>query len=329
MKAKIRIVIAVVFTLFMVSCGADYKKTKSGLVYKIIPGGSKDSAATERNVIKFHFTRKLNDSLLHSTFDKMPAYQIWTNDPQISYSPLEVLFMMKEGDSATIVESVDTLLKKGLQAQIPFAKKGDRINTYIKVLKIFRSDSLVEADYKAELERDKPRQQQEMKDLQAKELEELKKSGELEKEEKEIQAYLQAKNISAIKAPAGTYVLIKEKGTGTPATNGKFITVKYAGRILATDTLFESSQYIFELGTGNAIKGWHDGIALFNEGGKGTLYVPGYLAYGKGPGPGGNPYESLIFDIEILNVSDSQMEAYAEKRAADSLAAIKNPVRSK
>lgn len=329
MKAKIRIVIAVVFTLFMVSCGADYKKTKSGLVYKIIPGGSKDSAATERNVIKFHFTRKLNDSLLHSTFDKMPAYQIWTNDPQISYSPLEVLFMMKEGDSATIVESVDTLLKKGLQAQIPFAKKGDRINTYIKVLKIFRSDSLVEADYKAELERDKPRQQQEMKDLQAKELEELKKSGELEKEEKEIQAYLQAKNISAIKAPAGTYVLVKEKGTGTPATNGKFITVKYAGRILATDTLFESSQYIFELGTGNAIKGWHDGIALFNEGGKGTLYVPGYLAYGKGPGPGGNPYESLIFDIEILNVSDSQMEAYAEKRAADSLAAIKNPVRSK
>ena len=322
-------VIAVVFTLFMVSCGVDYKKTKSGLVYKIFPGGSKDSAATERNVIKFHFTRKLNDSLLHSTFDKMPAYQIWTNDPQISYSPLEVLFMMKEGDSATIVESVDTLLKKGLQAQIPFAKKGDRINTYIKVLKIFRSDSLVEADYKAELERDKPRQQQEMKDLQAKELEDLKKSGELEKEEKEIQAYLQAKKIAAIKAPAGTYVVVKEKGTGTPATNGKFITVKYAGRILATDTLFESSQYIFELGTGNAIKGWHDGIALFNEGGKGTLFVPGYLAYGKGPGPGGNPYESLIFDIEILNVSNSQMEAYAEKRAADSIAAIRNPARTK
>ena len=124
-------------------------------------------------------------------------------------------------------------------------------------------------------------------------------------------------------------MLVKEKGTGQPATTGKFITVKYAGRILATDTLFESSQYIFELGTGNAIRGWHDGIALFNEGGKGTLFVPGYLAYGKGAGPGGQAYESLIFEIEILNVSNSQMEAYAEKRAADSIAAIKNPVRSK
>lgn len=329
MKAQIRMVIAVVFTVFMVSCGADYKKTKSGLVYKIIPGGSKDSAATDKNVIKFHFIRKINDSLLYSTYGKLPAYQLWTNDPQISYSPLEVLFMMKKGDSASIVEIVDTLLNKGMQAQIPFAKKGDRINTFIKVLEIFRSDSLVEADYKAELEKDKPRQEKEMKDMQAKELEELKKSGELEKEEKEIQAYLAAKNITAIKAPGGTYVVVKDKGTGEPATNGKFITVKYAGRMLATDTLFESSEYIFELGPGNAIKGWHDGIALFNEGGKGTLYVPGYLAYAKGPGPGGKPYESLIFDIEILNVSNSQMEAYAAKRVADSLAAKKTPARTK
>ena len=328
MKAQIRMVIAVMFTLFMVSCGADYKKTKSGLVYKIIPGGSKDSSATDKNVIKFHFTRKLNDSLLHTTYGKLPAYQVWTNDPQITYSPLEVLFMMKKGDSATIVESVDTLIKKGMQAQIPFAKKGDQIKTYIRVLEIFRSDSLVEADYKAEVEKDRPRQEQEMKDAEVKELEELKKSGEVEKEEKEIQAYLAAKNITATKAPGGTYVLVKEKGTGQPATNGKFVTVKYAGRILTTDSLFQASEYIFELGQGDAIKGWHDGIPMFNQGGKGTLYIPGYLAYGKRAGPGGSPFESLVFDIEILNVSNSQMEAYALKRAADSIAATKNPAKT-
>jgi len=309
----------------MVSCGVDYKKTKSGLAYKIISGGSKDSVAKEKSIIKFNFIRKLNDSLLYSTYGKLPAYQVWTNDPQISYTPLEVLFMMKKGDSAVVIEVADTLINKGLQTQIPFAKKGDRINTYIKVLEIFRSDSLVEADYRAELEKDKPRQQQEMKDMQAKQLEELKKTGELQKEEKEIETYLAAKNVTATKAPGGTYVFIREKGNGVAATNGKFITVKYAGRFLATDSLFESSQYIFELGTGNVIRGWHDGIALFNEGGKGTLYVPGYLAYGERPGPGGKPYESLIFDIEVLNVSNTQEEAYAEKRTADSLAASKAP----
>jgi len=325
MKAQIRMIIAVVVTLFMVSCGADYKKTKSGLVYKIIPGGSKDSAAKEKNIIKFHFIRKLNDSVLYSSYDKMPAYQPWTNDPQISYSPLEVLFMMKKGDSATTVEVVDTLINKGFQAQIPFAKKGDRINTYIKVLEIFRNDSLVQADYKAELEKDKPRQEQAAKDAQAKELDELKKSGEIEKEEKEIQAYLAAKNISAIKAPGGTYVLVKEKGNGAPAAEGKYITAKYAGRFLANDSAFEASQYIFKLGGAEVIKGWDDGFALFNEGGKGTLFVPGYLAYGSRPGPGGKAFESLVFDIEVLNVSETQEEAYREKRSADSLAAIKSP----
>lgn len=326
MKTKIRLFVAGAFAIFMVACGTDYKKTKSGLVYKIFPGDSKDSVAKSKNVIKFNFIRKINDSLLFTTYGKMPAYQVYTEDPGISYSPLEVLFMMKKGDSAVIVESFDTLINKGMQAQIPYGKKGDQIKTHIKIIEIFRSDSIVEADYKAEVEKDKPRREQEMKDMQAKQLEDFKKSGELEKEEKEIQAYLAARNVTAIKAPAGTYVLVKEKGNGEPTAIGKFITVKYSGKGLADDKVFDAGEYIFQLGPGNAIKGWHDGIALFNQGGKGILYVPGYLAYGKDPGPGGKPYESLVFDVEVLNVSNTQEEAYAEKRVADSIAG-KTPTR--
>ncbi|HET6767480.1 MAG TPA: FKBP-type peptidyl-prolyl cis-trans isomerase [Chitinophagaceae bacterium] len=320
MKTEIRLFVAGVFAIFMVSCGTDYKKTKSGLVYKIFPGDSKDSVAKSKNVLKFNFIRKINDSLLYTTYGKMPAYQVYTEDPGTSYSPLEVLFMMKKGDSAIVVESFDTLIKKGMQAQIPYGKKGDQIKTYIKIIEIFRSDSIVEADYKAEVEKDKPRREQEAKDMQAKQVEELKKSGEIEKEEKEIEAYLAARKITTVKAPAGTYVFVKEKGNGQPAVNGKFITAKYAGRFLATDSLFEANEYIFELGKAEVIKGWDDGFTLFNEGGKGTLFVPGYLAYGKGAGPGGKPFESLVFDIEVLNVSNTQLEAYNEKRVADSIA---------
>ena len=325
MKTKIRLFVAGALAILMVSCGTDYKKTKTGLVYKIFPGDSKDSVAKSKNVIKFNFIRKINDSLLYTTYGKMPAFQVYTDDPGISYSPLEVLFMMKKGDSAIVVESFDTLIKKGMQAQIPYGKKGDQIKTYIKIIEIFRSDSSVEADYKAEVEKDKPRREQEMKDMQVKELEGFKKSGELEKEEKEIQAYLAARSITATKAPGGTYVLVHEKGNGEPAAIGKFITVKYSGKGLADDKVFDAGEYIFQLGPGNAIQGWHDGIALFNEGGKGILYVPGYLAYGKRPGPGGKPNESLVFDIEVLNVSSTQEEADAEKRVADSSAASKNP----
>jgi FKBP-type peptidyl-prolyl cis-trans isomerase len=340
MQTKITTIIAVVFTTLLVSCGVDYKKTKSGIVYKIFPGGGKDSVAGKGHVVKFNFIRKLNDSLLYTSYGKMPGFQQWTDDPGIVYSPLEVLFMMKKGDSAVVFESADTLIKKGLQQQIPFAKKGDQIRTYIKMIEIFRVDSIAQKDYQAEMAKDQPRQQKEMEEAQAKqaeevkkqkekELEELKSSGELQKQQKEVEDYLAAKKITATKTPGGTYVLIKEKGTGEPATNGKYVTVKYAGRLLANDSLFQANEYIFPLGQAQVVQGWDDGIALFNEGGKGTLYIPAYSGYGKQPGPGGKPNEALVFDIEVLNVSDTQQQAYNDKKIADSLTAAKTAKKTK
>jgi FKBP-type peptidyl-prolyl cis-trans isomerase FkpA len=313
MKAKITMVISAVLAIVMLSCNADYKKTKSGLVYKIFPGGSKDSVAKMKDVIKFHIVYKINDSLLFDSHGKVPQFLPLSEDIAGSYSPFEILTMMKKGDSAETVQMVDTLLKKG--AQIPFAKKGDRIKTYIKIIEVFSVDSLARKDYNAEMERDRPRQEQEMKETEAKQK---------EKEEKELQAYFAAHKITPVRAPAGTYVLINEKGNGVPAALGKFITVKYSGKGLVNNQVFDAGVYIFQLGPGNAIQGWHDGIALFNKGGKGVLYVPGTLAYGASQGPAG-PYASLIFDVEILNVSDTQEKAEAEKRVTDSLAAKNLP----
>jgi FKBP-type peptidyl-prolyl cis-trans isomerase len=274
----------------------------------------------------------------------MPRYQDWSDDPRIVYSPLEVLFMMKKGDSAVIVQMADTLIKQGMQRQFPFAKKGDRINTYITVLDIFRVDSIFKKDYNAEMIKDKPRQEQEMKEAQAKqdedmhkqlvemqkqtakEIEENKKSGEAEKEDKEMQAYLASKKITNAKKAGGTYVVVKEKGNGEPASPGKFITVKYSGKGLISDQVFDAGEYVFKAGDDFVIQGWHEGIPEFNKGGKGTLYIPGYLSYGKKAGPGGTPFEALIFDVEILNVSDTREKANADKKVADSIAAA-NPVK--
>ena len=53
------------------------------------------------------------------------------------------------------------------------------------------------------------------------------------------------------------------------------------------------------------IRGWNEGLVLFKKGGKGTLYIPGFLAYGADPnGPARKPFAPLIFDVEILEVSD-------------------------
>ena len=106
------------------------------------------------------------------------------------------------------------------------------------------------------------------------------------------------------------------------------MTVKYAGRVLATDSVFQANQYTFPLGQREVIDGWDQGIPQFNVGGKGTLFIPGYLAYGNNPGPAGKPQAALIFEIEVLSVSDTREQAEAEQRRADSIAAAKNTVKT-
>jgi FKBP-type peptidyl-prolyl cis-trans isomerase len=332
---KTKLTMMVVLALTLAACSdTGYKKMKSGLVYKLIPGDSKDSVIKNSNVVKLHFVRKINDSLIYSSYGKMASFIPMNPDPGIEYSPLEVLYLMRKGDSAVIVEAFDTLIKRGMAQQLPFGKKGDRIVTNIKIVEVYRTDSLARLDYEAEMARDKPRQEQEMKELEAKaakeraeqfkkDIEEWKKSGEIEKEEKEVEAFLAAKNIKAEKTPGGTYVLVKQKGTGEPVVDGKYLTVKYAGKLLPQDTDFEASVYIFQIGYNKVIRGWDDGLKLFNKGGTGQLFVPAYLAYGKGQGPGGKPFQSLLFDVEVLNVSDTEQQAQTEKQKADSLAAAK------
>jgi FKBP-type peptidyl-prolyl cis-trans isomerase len=314
MKAKITLIVSAVLAIVMLSCSADYKKTKSGLVYKIFSGGSKDSVAKINNVIKFNVLYKINDSVLYDSHGKMPQFFGVSAQDAGSYSPFELFPMLRKGDSVVTTQLVDTLFKKGMQQQIPFAKKGDQIKTYIKILEVYRADSIARKDYQAEMEKDRPRQEKEAQEAQAKQK---------EKEEKEMQAYFSANKISPVRAPKGTYVLIKEKGNGEPAATGKFVTVKYSGKGLVNNKVFDAGVYVFQVGPGNAIPGWHDGIPLLNKGGKGILYIPGSLAYGQ-DGPAG-PFATLVFDVEILNVSDTQEKADADKRVMDSLAAKNLP----
>ena len=314
MKAKITLIVSAVLAIVILSCSADYQKTKSGLVYKIFPGGSKDSTAKFNNVIKFNVLYKLNDSVLYDSHGKMPQFFGVSPQDSGSYSPFELFPLLRKGDSVVTTQSVDTLFKKGMQQQLSFAKKGDQIKTYIKILEVFRADSIARKDYEAEMAKDKPRQEKEMEETNAKQK---------VKEEKEMQDYFTANKITPVKAPKGTYVLIKEKGTGEPAALGKFVTVKYAGKGLVNNQQFDAGVYVFQVGPGNAIAGWHDGIPLLNKGGKGILYIPGTLAYGQ-DGPAG-PFATLVFDVEILNVSDTQEQADAAKKVTDSLAAKNLP----
>jgi FKBP-type peptidyl-prolyl cis-trans isomerase FkpA len=118
--------------------------------------------------------------------------------------------------------------------------------------------------------------------------------------------------------PAAPKVEISDQvvGKGKEASVGSKVTVNYTGwfhkplAVRQRGRKFDSSldagrtPLDFQLGGGQVIKGWEQGVAGMKVGGKRTLIIPSSLAYGKRGAPGGTipPDSDLIFEVELLDV---------------------------
>lgn len=102
------------------------------------------------------------------------------------------------------------------------------------------------------------------------------------------------------------YQIIQE-GNGVKAEKGKMVSVHYKGQ-LSDGTVFDSSYkrnqpLDFNLGVGQVISGWDEGIQLLKVGDKARFVIPSDLAYGsRGAGGVIPPNATLIFDVELMKV---------------------------
>ncbi len=110
-----------------------------------------------------------------------------------------------------------------------------------------------------------------------------------------------------VTTPSGLKYTDTVVGTGTTAEKGKRVSVHYTGYLM-DGKKFDSSvdrgqPFQFNLGAGQVIKGWDEGVAGMKVGGKRTLVIPADLAYGaRGAGGVIPPNATLKFDVELLNV---------------------------
>lgn len=95
-------------------------------------------------------------------------------------------------------------------------------------------------------------------------------------------------------------------GDGETSKLGDVVTVKYQGRLLATDKEFDKGTFSFKLGEGKVIQGWDQGLQGLKVGGKRSLKIPPSLAYGPiGAGDGAIPPNAdLVFDCELTGVAN-------------------------
>ncbi|MBT9190007.1 peptidylprolyl isomerase [Zobellia russellii] len=98
-----------------------------------------------------------------------------------------------------------------------------------------------------------------------------------------------------------------QKGSGVQAENGKTVSVHYEGSLVngqVFDSSYKRNQPIdFQLGVGQVIPGWDEGIQLLQVGDKARLVIPSSLGYGSA-GAGGviPPNATLLFDVELMDV---------------------------
>jgi peptidylprolyl isomerase len=96
-----------------------------------------------------------------------------------------------------------------------------------------------------------------------------------------------------------------EVGTGATAKAGDEVTVQYVGVGYDSKEEFDSSwsrsePFTFNLGVGEVIPGWDQGIEGMKIGGRRELVVPSELAYGpEGFPPAIGKNEALVFVVDL------------------------------
>jgi len=109
----------------------------------------------------------------------------------------------------------------------------------------------------------------------------------------------------AVTMPNGLIIDDTLAGTGEAVKTGDTVTIHYTG-MLTDGTVFDSSlprnqPFVTQIGVGQVIQGWDEGLIGMKVGGKRTLTIPSELGYGaRGAGASIPPNATLIFELELL-----------------------------
>ena len=144
--------------------------------------------------------------------------------------------------------------------------------------------------------------QQELQQEQSQQMEEL-----AQKNQEAGEAFLaeNADREEVETTESGLQFEVLEQGSGDKPAATDTVQVHYTGELLSGE-VFDSSRERGEPVTfalNQVIPGWTEGLQLMSEGARYKLYIPADLAYGPGGNRAIGPNETLIFDVELLDIN--------------------------
>lgn len=121
--------------------------------------------------------------------------------------------------------------------------------------------------------------------------------------------YLEVNNITN-HTPSGLFYAKTLTTDGEQAQVGKTAQIKFVATFLDGTPLGDSDQlggqYDVPVGQGKVLKGLDEGIGLMRVGEKARFVLPYTLAYGANPYGNIQAYSNLVFDVELLGLTDNK-----------------------
>lgn len=279
----------------LISCARDTEEmTPSG--FKYVTCEDKPGAVVVNNEYAFFdMTIRSGDSIIQSSNSAGRPYTVQvleSNEQYGAFTPvIEMLRNMSIGDSAVLYYPLDSF---------PQPPPGSANLAPILAYEVCLKDIMDQTRYTAYMEEQNKERQKDMLAAQGREsiiadliaqVHKEYKAGELDDE------------ITRTDSGLGFHLL--ESGTAnTQPAPGEYVSVWYYGVKESDGSMFDNAYkrgapYQFTLGRGEVIAGWDQGIGMLNKGGKGVLFIPSTLAYGKAGSGAIGADEDLMFYVEL------------------------------
>ncbi len=261
---------------------SDFKKTKTGLIYKF--HRMNDGATlTKNDVVEIEMNYFVNDSLLFSSQNYPRQFKMPVEESIFAGDFYEGLSMMHVGDSASFVVRADSTFVKLWKRSAVGIKSTDKVRFDISIIS------------------------KEDRDKFAKTLYEKKKS-QAEKSRNDFQIYLSDNQIYETPRPSGLIMVPIIKGYGPKATSGDMVRV-HINATLIDGTSYMSTRTVDkpELLTLSNLpesypRGLDEALHQMREGDVTKVIIPYNLAFGQEERPGVPPFANFVFEVEVLEL---------------------------
>ena len=262
-----------------------YKRTWTGIHYKLLAIGDDEIKAKPGDYITFDITYKtIKDSVF---FKGKRKFQV--TKPDFRGSVDECFAMLAKGEKAEFIINAGNFFAKTLQVKTP-------------------SFLNVDGDMKVEINMIEIQTEKQYENQKRAFLKWIDDFGDYEKEI--LSQYMREQKLSIQPTESGLYYFRIKQGNGRKVKTGDTLVVNYEGRFLDgkffDSTVKRHEPFQFVYGTEwQVVKGLEEAFGLMEEGEKALVILPSDLAFGESGSSTGiiPPFTSLIFEVEINKIN--------------------------